>query len=378
MTSDAVLCRSCGASVEMVALEGRAACRYCGVVTPLDAAALVRVRRHVCRLRRNEQKLRTILREGIKLHLVVPTASTAFLVAVTALLAAGFIGFALLVPDMSAAMVALGVLSMFCGLPLVIVADVRRVRAAQRKLPALVRAAEARVQTSASSRCATCGGHAAVPVLGAVFSAPCPWCGAALVGGGRDPMRAALEALTAEHRASTDRTLRRLRLAGGVPGDLTRSGGVTSFACAGADVWLKLDTVGPLPVLRAEVDCDTRLPGSVWFVRRELAEAHAVVARDLGICYPGPAQSSDDAVDASWVVYADFPVAPVVARGRIRAALEVLEESEALHLDPAGASLWQVWRSPAWGSAMVVDLTGRVEANSVERAESLAALVAGL
>lgn len=395
MTTNALLCRECGAPVAEGIEKQRFTCSHCGSETPLDGKARSRLARHRFRVHRAEQKARCMLREELMarllpslvfrvrlllygslgiLFLLVP-----FLTLFGALLlfagdqgsnAAPIIGIALLCVG--------GLIAVFV-VPLGFYLAFRQASQTDRKAARAARTAEGYAQSTIAAPCKYCGGFAQVVVIGSRFASACPWCGSQLVSENSDAARAAVHALMAAKERSADSSVRRARLeAGFQPRDRFKlqlpgfelSGGIYQGSRLGDDVWVGIEVTDHGVHRRVEVDRETGLDGAVWFIRREVLSLHAKISASCGSSSPDVEVVLPN-VSTTFAVYADPVVdaAALAAQPRVWELLGTLNSKESLHFDGGGGSCWHLG-----GSA--IGVAHRQE--SVDRANGLAAAVMSL
>jgi hypothetical protein len=314
-------------------------------------------------MRRGEQKARCILRETIIAQLLPDLISRArWLIyggAFVTVLVVPLMGFggAELVDSESPATVLLGMVLIGIAIvvgsvafPLGIWLAFRAGKKADTTASRAARAADALVETMMPVRCNQCGGHARVVVLGA-SPAPCPWCGARLVAASPDAAAVAANAILAGQQNRADAALLGARIRAGAP---TRSrfrlalpgfdlrGGVYEGVLYGAPVWIGFDITPDGIHRQVAIDRDTALEGAAWFVRREVFQLHARAAHAAGLSYPPGV--GVPALDAHFAIHAEpsVDVNALVRRPAVHAMLQRLAPNESLHLDPAGATIWNI------------------------------------
>lgn len=375
----ALVCRDCGAPVDGdVALPSR--CRFCGTDTHIDQSTRQRLAEHLARMQRAADKARCVLRGQI-LALLLPSLmrrSKVYLygslfiliIGLPVLLCVGMLPFAFLdgaSKDQELVLVVVGVAVLGIAILLGVLAFPAGLYLASREghkadIAAARGAREviARAEAVAPTRCANCGGHAQVVVIGQRAAVPCPWCKSNITVECLDAAKAAADAIVLAQQTTTDGALRRARVKGGLPArnrhrfqlpGFEFEGGVYVGVIHGVAAWIAFDAQDFLDGgmhARVEVDRSTRLPGAVWFVRREMTERHAQLLEAYGLRPPPPAPAGAAAIDGPFFVLADagVDVGSVAGRPAVRDVLASLAETECVRFDPAGASLWGTTRGP--------------------------------
>jgi len=371
MQSVAILCRVCGAPSEGN-VGTLAHCHYCGSDTPLDGPMRQRLARLVARTQRSSDKARSLLRTQIIAQLLPAAAfrmqvylygglALALLVG-PAIMAVGMLPFAFLqqldsgtanvVGVLGVAVVAIGIFVTAAGFGAGVVLALRENVGLHRRASRSAREVESYVDTMATARCTGGGGHAQIVVLGQGAGVACPWCGATLLPASGDAAKLAAQGVLLAAQKTSDAMLRRAWAKAGpagrapkyrqIPGFVYEAG-VYHGTYRDVPVWLSFDLQESGFHCRVEVEQDTRLPGAVWFVRRESAQLHAELLSTYKMRQL-PQVTTEPDVDARFAVFADDGVdAAAVGRSpSVRRVLVSLGSEESVRLDSAGASRWRI------------------------------------
>lgn len=357
-----MLCPSCGAGVDD-GLTDAVRCRHCGATRALDPAMRRNLVRHAWRTRRSEHKAQCILRQAIFAQLLPGLMSRARwylwggLAFVFLSLPFVFVGVEMISESdspgaglLGLVVIGLATIAVTIAFPLGLLLAFRAGKKADVVATRAARAAGALTDIAAPVRCPQCGGHARVVVIGAA-SANCPWCNARLVAASVDAATAAANAILVGQQQRVDEALVHARLHAGAP---TRNrfqlqlpgfefrGGVYDGFVHGLPAWIAFDATEAGVHRQVDIERDTRLEGAVWFVRREVQAMHGQHAAELGLPIPAPASVPE--LDSWFAIHAEPGVsaADVARLPSVRALLQRLSACGSVHVDPAGATVWNL------------------------------------